>query len=72
VKIPAPQPPSILRTPPASTSHVALPRETQTMPPVKPEAAPATAENQDAASREGEPPDDAPAPDAGSTREGNE
>lgn len=39
-KIPDPRPPAMLRTPPASTSHVALPKETQTLTPVEPEDAP--------------------------------
>jgi hypothetical protein len=72
VKIPAPQPPSTPRMPPASTSNLALTRETQTVLPAKPEAAPTPAENQDAASQEGEAPDGSPASDASSTREGNE
>jgi len=52
VKIPGPKPPDILRTPPASTSNVALTRETQHTPPVS--SAPAPAENTDAAARESE------------------
>jgi hypothetical protein len=65
VKIPAPQPPRRLVTPPAATTAGALIRQTQTSTPAKPEPTPEAP----AADQAPTPPPEAAAPDASSPKE---
>ncbi|MBN1678999.1 MAG: hypothetical protein JW966_01820 [Anaerolineae bacterium] len=60
VKLPAPQPPSIRRSPPASTSNIALTRETQSMRAVQAADESPAADNETPSPAQAAPPDEAP------------